>query len=403
MNTKTIEDCLELLVGFQNAEPGKFTMKKEDYTILTSIGRQTVRGIGLTDRQHALLKTKLVCYNDMYDHNIHDSLDNLRIPLRKLDREKSITLQYNNAEELVIAVKFIFNKKLINAIEKAKSGTQGHIYDSKNKIHYFPFNEQNVFKVIQNFKNSNFDIQPELLTFYEKVEAMSNNEDDYIPGIYSFKLKNLSDKAINFMISSIGEPTKDNLAIYNDRKDQLGLYHFDQQELEDSLNALTVLSKKIVTRQEYNVVIPPNVYPIERVLESLLELNRFPLLVILPIESPLEGLVKINKGLNNIIFKQDMSVLFRVDNDKGINREFNEYVKLNKLNNPLDTNTKVVYINSNKFPKPLLKSEWRPNTVLTFGSVRMHAKVSDYVNPLDLIIHYDTDISPFNRVKVQTL
>ena len=76
---------------------------------------------------------------------------------------------------------------------------------------------------------------------------MSNNEDDYIPGIYSFKLKNLSDKAINFMISSIGEPTKDNLAIYNDRKDQLGLYHFDQQELEDSLNALTVLSKNCNT------------------------------------------------------------------------------------------------------------------------------------------------------------
>ena len=42
-----------------------------------------------------------------------------------------------------------------------------------------------------------------------------------------------------------------------------------------------------------------------------------------------------------------MSVLFRVDNDKGNNPEFNEYVKLNKLNNPLQ-NTKVVYINSNK-------------------------------------------------------
>ncbi len=403
MNTETIEDCLELLVGFQTSEPGKFTMKKEDYTILTSMARQTVRGIGLTDRQHALLKTKLVCYVDQYEKSIHESLDNLRIPLRQLNREKSIKLEYNNAEELVIAVKFIFNKKLINAIEKAKSGTQGHIYDSKNKVHFFPFNEQNLYNVINNFKNSNFDIQPELLDYYEKVEAMSNNEDDYIPGIYSFKLKNLSDKAINFMVSSIGEPSKDNLAIYNDRKDQLGLHYFDQQELEDSLNALTVLSKKIVTREEYNVIVPPKVYPIERVLESLLELNRFPLLVVLPIESPTEGLVRITKGLNNIIFKQDMSVLFRVDNDKDSNRDFNEYVKLNKLNNPLDTNTKVVYINSNKFPKPLLKSKWRPNTVLTFGSVRMNAKVSDYVSPLDLIIHYDTDISPFNRVKVQTL
>ena len=124
MNTKTIEDCLELLVGFQNAEPGKFTMKKEDYTILTSIGRQTVRGIGLTDRQHALLKTKLVCYNDMYDPT-YTILDNQRI-LKKI-RQKNPTLQYNNAEELVIAVKFISQQKLINAIEKAKSAPHSHM------------------------------------------------------------------------------------------------------------------------------------------------------------------------------------------------------------------------------------------------------------------------------------
>ena len=118
MNTKTIEDCLELLVGFQTAPKGMFTIKKEDYNILTSIGRQVVRGIGLTDRQHELLKTKLLSYSDMYEDDITKSLDNLRIPLRKLNREKTIKLVRNQlpsilgaSEELWIAVKFIFNKK----------------------------------------------------------------------------------------------------------------------------------------------------------------------------------------------------------------------------------------------------------------------------------------------------
>ena len=138
-------------------------------------------------------------------------------------------------------------------------------------------------------------------------------------------------------------------------------------------------------------------------LESLLELNRFPILVVLPNESPLDGLIKLHKGLTNIIFEQDTSVLFRIDNDKESGRDFNEYIKLHKLNNPLDTNTKVVYINSNKFPKPLLKSKWNPSTVLAFGSQRMNTKVADYINPLDLVIHYDTDVSPFHRVKAQTL
>ena len=222
---------------------------------------------------------------------------------------------------------------------------------------------------------------------------MNNNEEDHIPGIYSFKLKNLTDKAINFMVSSIGKPSKENLAIYNDRKEQLGLYHFEQEELENSLNALTVLSKKIVTRKLYTVLISPEKYPIERVIESLLELNRFPILVILPNENPLDNLIKLHKGLTNIIFEQDTSVLFRVDNDTG--RNFNEYIKTNKLNNPIDSNTKVVYINTNKFPKPLLKSNWIPSAVLTIGSQRMNTK--PFLTELDLVIHYDTDISPFAK------
>ena len=124
----------------------------------------------------------------------------------------------------------------------------------------------------------------------------------------------------------------------------------------------------------------------------------------MPTENPLDNLIKLHKGLTNIIFEQDMSVLFRVDNDKEAGKNFNDYVRVNKLNNLLDKNTKVVYINSNKFPKPLLKNEWNPSAVLAIGSQRMNTKVSDYVNPLDLIIHYDTDLSPFHhRVKAQTL
>jgi hypothetical protein len=85
MNTETIEDCLELLVGLQNAPDGQFTVKTEDYNILTSIGRQVVRGIGLTDRQHELVKTKLLTYSDMFEHDLSKSLNSLRIPVRHLN------------------------------------------------------------------------------------------------------------------------------------------------------------------------------------------------------------------------------------------------------------------------------------------------------------------------------
>ena len=400
MIERTVEDCLELLVGLQDSTPDKFKLKNEDYTILTSIARQVYKGVGLTDRQYELIKTKLISYQEMFDFELTSSLDVLRIPIRKLNREKTIQL-VSFETGTVIAVRFIFNKRLISQIEKVKHEATEHSYSSIDKVHYFPFNEHNMFCVIKNFKNSNFDIEPDLLTYFNKVEAMHNNKEDHIPGIYSFKLKNLSDSAIKFMVSSIGEPSKENLAIYNDRKNQLGLHYFEQEELEQSLNALTILSKKIVTRTTHNVIVSPLVYPIERVLESLLELNRFPLLVILPTTAPLDGLLSVHKGLTNIFFKEDMSVLFRTDNNNG--KEFNEYIKDNQLNNPLDNSTKVVYINNSKFPKPLLKSTWKPSAVLTIGSQRMNSKVDSYASCLDLIIHYDTDLSPFNRIKTDTL
>ena len=96
-----------------------------------------------------------------------------------------------------------------------------------------------------------------------------------------------------------------------------------------------------------------------------------------------------------------MSVLFRTENN--IDKRFNEYIRDNGLNNPLDNTTKIVYINSNKFPKPLLKSNWKPNTVLCMGSYRLNEKVNDYINAFDLVIHYDDQITSFNRTKVQTL
>jgi hypothetical protein len=402
ITTRSIEDCIELLVGLQSDPNVIAECKPEDYKILTSIGRQVFKGIGLTDRQYVLVKTKLIEYSDMFNYNLEESFNTLRIPLRELNREKTINLVTNDDQELLIAIQFIFNKRLLASIEKTKNESTDHNYDSVNKIHYFPLTEKNVFSIINNFKNNKFIIQDELLTYFKKVEKMNNEKDKYIPGIYSFKLKNLTNKAIDFMVSSIGEPTVENLAIYNDRKTQLGLHYFDQEALEKSLNELTPLSKKIVTRSFKEVLISSTVWTVEQVLESILELTRYPILVLLPSDDPLPKLIEINNGLTNIFFSEDMSVLFRAENEDN-GHKFNKYIKDNKLNNSVDKNTKVVYISCNKFPKPLINADWTPSVTLSIGSYRMNTNVREYINPTDLIIHYDTDVTPFNRVKVEKL
>ena len=50
-----------------------------------------------------------------------------------------------------------------------------------------------------------------------------------------------------------------------------------------------------------------------------------------------------------------------------------------------------------KIPKPLLVNEWRPRAVVLSGSKMSNGKLRTYLNDCDLIIHYDTDISPFHR------
>ena len=66
MLTNTIEDCLEILAGFRKESEG-FSLMKEDYTIMHSIAKQVFKGTALTDRQFALMQTKLLAYEDQFN------------------------------------------------------------------------------------------------------------------------------------------------------------------------------------------------------------------------------------------------------------------------------------------------------------------------------------------------
>ena len=67
----TCEDCLSFLISNNS-------LSIEDKGILTSINRQLLKKIALTDRQYALLKGKLLNYKRVWQHNniaIDDAID----------------------------------------------------------------------------------------------------------------------------------------------------------------------------------------------------------------------------------------------------------------------------------------------------------------------------------------
>ena len=404
----TVEDYIEILAGLKQIDKeNHFSIEKSDYNLITSLARQTFRGTAYTDRQFELAKIKLLNYKQQFEKNgyfnVEESFSNLRIPLRELNREKWIRIvEKEKHEELFIGVRFVFSKKLISKIETLKRNLTGHMYEPEEKMHYFPFNESNAFFVVSEFQNSNFEVSDELIEYYKKVEEMNDNKNNYIPGIYSLKLENLNKKAINYMITTHGEPTIDNLAIYNDRKEMYGLHHFDEEDLHLSISKLTALSQSIVKRTKQHVLISPKKYNIDKVIESVLELNRFPLLVILNDKDPLDGLYKVHQAIRNIIYNESCSVLFRLEND-DYGQEFNSYIKNNNLNNPLDNNIKIVYISNNKLPKPMVVSDFRPTTGLFIGSHIPGSKVTAYLNSVDLVVHYDESKSQFMREIIEEL
>ena len=397
---ETAESCIEILSGTHPTHSYTGTgTNNSDKSLLLSLAKQTYKGTPYTDRQFELVKQKINLYRQILIDvgvDVDRAKDNLRFPLRSIDRSRWIGIR--NVEDTdYIAVRFSFNKKLISFIDQLRSKEHTKLYDEKEKIHYFPFNESNVYKIISMLKEKNFNIESDLDKIYEKVHMMQNNKKDYIPGIYGFKLKNLNDKAVEYIVSDVGkEPNADNLALYKDRDALYGIEHFDEEDLNESVKNLTTLSQKIVRRKCPNVLIDSDVFTVNNIVETVLELNRFPVLVCLQPQTDFDDLSHIYKCFKNIFSNDDFCVLYRKDNNTAENKYFNQFIKLNGLNNSLANNSKIVYTTQDRVTKTLLKSNWKPKSALVFGCSRTN-KMETYLNELDLVMYYDTDVSPFLR------
>jgi hypothetical protein len=67
---------------------------------------------------------------------------------------------------------------------------------------------------------------------------------------------------------------------------------------------------------------------------------------------------------------------------------FNDLVRQNNLNNPIDENTKIVFI-SQKFPKPLIKSGIDFKLIVNLGSLSgVHYSISTFLDGRPDVIRY---------------
>lgn len=405
--TDMIEDLLHILVDNILIADGVTAVN--DLPILSSISRQCKKGIGLTDRQHALVKEKLINYVDEFSlHGIKDAKETIeqghtRLPIRQIDRSKYITVvnhsdmlgpnsMYESYKENWhwIKVRFPFSKKTIVLVETLSSKHRQYYYHSKGSHeHYFRLHENVLYDVIDAFKDKSFTIDEDLIEKYNQIKSIKESSNLYIPGYYENQFANLSEHCVELVKSDLGDINANNYVQLYDRRFRYGLENIEKPSVGNLLGT-------IIHRELPQVSVDPNSYNIDRVAETVLNLDRFPLLVLIDKDESLDQMLKVYNSFSGFVPSEKQCALFRVENNGEYN--INNFIQEKKLNNWLDNNTEIVYITKDKLPKLLLKEEWRPVTALALTSRYTNNYVSVYVNDYcDLIIYHDVDTGLFKR------
>jgi len=395
----SIEDCLEFLVG-HSIVPGlhwkdkPFNLYNENRKVLYSIGTQVFKGKALTDKQHELVKSLLVeWYSDQFKAvgiNIDHHVDILRSEYRVVDKShwvKKTTSEGNT----YISIRFPFSNNAIDHIAKIKSLTSDRLthkedYVYKDHIHSFRYNEINVYKIVNianSFDNKPFEFDEEVIQDYNDIKKFDTNKDEYVPGIYNLEYKNIPTTLESHLTKLYGKPSESNIVELWDKRRLYGLHSFDTIDISN----YSTLSNKILERQVANIQIRSDVWTLEQLFESIRELNRFPLLVLINEDYASDELSMFWNVVKGFIDNNEVSVTFRLDNKN--NEEFNQFIRDKGLNNSVTNKTKIVVANRKKISKPVIKSEWTPTCMLTFGTSRIpNHIVNIYMESFDLKFFY---------------
>jgi hypothetical protein len=401
----TIEQLIEIAV--------QLDINSDDLFLLNSLKNQLKKNLSLTHKQYKLAQSKLINYKMLFaEHNIIDidqALSSTQYPFRIADKEKTIKLiEDNNFHKIYtkyIEIKFPFNKKEINHINQIRKLSKTTFYHKKNNCHFFAYNDHIMYEILKIFAGRNFVVDPQLLTAYEQIEFIKNNAHMYVPGIYGNTIKNLHRSTQQAIEEEIGALTSDTAIKYLDRKTRFGLEKIElADDLTEGIKRCAPTAIKIASRDSTTYISKPDEERIEDLLSALLELDRFPLLVIVAPQhtsvQALDQLMSVHSYISNSIDNKLQSVLFRLDNSNDSTAKvFNEYIKENQLNNWVDTSTKVVYINYDKLPKVILKSAWKPVAALSFSSFS-NSTISVYADSIcDLSILRELNFTTIDQYK----
>lgn len=358
-----------------------------DQKYIDSLARQTTNNTGFTEKQRRLALSIVSKHSAKLQKEFNTDIKEIlkspqfKFPVREISSNREISV----LDSGVISVKFPFDQSVIESIKKYKktlprteASTIGWDYSIKTWL--FPLTENSV-NFLSGFNN--FEKNDTFLELSKKIEDVKDNIEQYAPMLSyennTYIFKNTSNRIPDITTDDVVE------AVIHARRYGINIWDdtVDHQLESKKYNDVTMEFLKNFTRL-------PTIARQNVSLYDIVEIIKFSkdILFVIPTGSEFEYLrqtINFLKSLNKL--ETQVSVLFRLDNQNG--KEFNEYVKMNGLNNSLSEETNYIFINS-KLPKPLIEARKYFDLILLFGNSPAHYSLKNFIKNNHNVLFMDS-------------
>lgn len=403
-----VEDVIEILAGLR-PRIVNIRLDYADKTLIKSLGRQVHKGLALTDRQLDLSIKKIEKYRSGLEKNNID-VDQilkdkpLKMSLRHIDRSQKIFLSKIDNDKPVITIKFNISKEFDSFWISISKNLVGDVKE-KPMMKEIPFNEVNVSHVLSTFPHDVYEIDSDILEIFEKIQEIQENPTKFIPHLDVendiITVLNQTPTCKKFIDEKFGNLSTNSEFEFIDKAKSCGISLKSTRVIEKIQNSdLSDLSKSALLSITNKLRINPEKNSLKDLFDTVNSLNQWPMLVILDEDTGTHNqLLSILENLPNEITNEQMTVFFRLNKNTRNYQEFNDFVKEQKLNNFIDSKTKIVFISKQRIPKPLFKAAWKPYVSVVF-SAHDYGKISSYIDNIPVVYYYNNSVSLRNsRVK----
>lgn len=392
----TTDQLLTKLVNLTEPTVELF-LPKRDAKVLRSLASIISSPAFITENQSRLLLRILQENKEkipVFQEEILNSISNPTWSkyFRKIDTIRKLEIGVDAQGDQCILINFTFSSQIRKVITDLSRNMTGLIALHNGKLYSADLTEQNIVTLVEGLSSFNFTISDKIDDFYKIIKSWEKTEVKN-----QFALENMTN--LNFqthITNDLGIDTPLSNVVIKDRSVRY------QYIVNTPPKKPENLTEKIAFRQNSKIWINSNEIALDEIFKSLIELKRLPVLVVFNASDPstcLRSLEKIDEILEKNEIFDNVGIYFRLDNS-GAGTDFNKIISSKQYNCQLDHTTKIVGIAGGKIPKFLLKTNWKPMSVVSLGKLTQNTKTSVYANTCDLIINW-SETEPLVDARLQ--